>query len=365
MVGPVPSGSRSVSRKNLSFLASLEQARSFKEFFLMVDATIGLDWNVEFTFLPKLYCCGSSPDCPLPKREGDADAPGAFQAVTAAEEIFAFFNSFFESAVTRDDLFVLKTKNPALYDWYREHCAEMHVGNLDNNHLMRQAELIATDFKFRSIRGIKLGPTYVENPKALGPAIEKLRFLTERIEIGGVQFAQPRTPEGTRLIGEAVSFLRARGIEHDVVSEETYEREKALGGLVSREEFDFYEEHALFFIHDRFYLNQNDHVLDTGAGFGVYGKGLEPAQFLVDMVDRKLKMYARKAPRASGALKEYFGALGERVSLNQDFTFIPRFMMNDQGPFYRKLATGGHFHDTPHGLLRAGAKAVVPLVHWS
>lgn len=327
----------------------------------MVDATIGLDWNIEFTFLNQLYCCGASADCPLPKRSASAPA-SPFRSVDFAEKAVGFFSDYFENSVTRDDLHNLKTQSPELYNWYRERSSALHVGHLDNNHLLRQTDLILQDFQFRSLMGVKLGPSFVENSKTFSLAIEKLRSLASRIQIGGVQIAEPKNAEGARLLESLVQLLSKHNIRHDVIGDDAAERDRGQGGLVSRDEFDFYNEHALFFIGDRFYLNQFDHVLSAEEGFGA---ALDAPQFLIEIIRQKIKMYDRKAPRASGLVKDYFQSVVQSVRLQAEYTFLPRFMLNDQGIYYRKLVSKGLFHDTPHGLLRSGAKSVVPILQWS
>jgi len=351
--------------RTISFIASLnDEKRSFKEFFLMVDALIPLEWKVEFTFLKKMYCCGAEKTCPLPKWN-DTEAAG-----TATEEsyqksvrAFEFISEYFHSVVTRDDLFLIKHQFPLIYEFYRENSHRMMIGSLDNNGLLRQAPLIMRDMRFNEIDSIKLGSYFLQSEKVAEAAFNAIKMLAEGLKIHSVSMAEPSDPVIAAKVHEIKAWCDWCKIPAMIMSQDALEGERRISdGTGPLDDFEYYEEHALFFVQDKFYLTKYESTANPSNTFYEVVDEIDPVALLAGMVRRKIAMYGENMSRAKGRILDYFTWINQNAKTNDQFTFIPRFMINTTSRFYRSLLKNHKFTEVPPGLLATNSKHVIPMI---
>lgn len=328
----VPSNLRSISFVS----AVMKGDRSPQELFLMIDALIALEWKVSFTFLKQLYCCGAEKSCSLPKWTGDFGGVATEESFHSTVHALDFAFDHFDVLETMDDLFILATHFPPIFDWYQKNSHRIGIGKLDNNHLLRQTPYI-TKMKFPYIGEINLGPTFVTSQKAVLAAADAISALSSVTQIMSIRVAKPQISSD---IDPIIKIATARGIFIEVVDEREspYER------------FEMYEDHSIFLVQDAFYLTRTDHL---GCASHAFANGnTTPIRFLTGMLKRKIEIY-KGITDAPPELQTYFDVIGQQTVVNDNPSVIPMFMINRNTKFFKKLCQSG-YEEYHMALMRRG-----------
>lgn len=350
------SGNHPSSRRNIAFTSSVEGAPSFKDFFLTVDALVALEWKVEFTFLKQLFCCGAETTCALPRWTGEFSGSATEETFERTRIGIEFAHRYFHTISTRDDLFLMKKTFPLIWEWYQANAHMMFLGSLDNNRLLTHAPLIK-GLPFLGVDTIKLGPEFLSNEKAARAAFDAIREIGDQMPIYRITMAE--TPD-TTIQREIIAWAEKNGVENELVTaEKLIEERHSDDGTAPNSTFELYEDHSIFFVQDRFYLHKYDHLGCGDGSFYTVNGPVNSREFIYNLVTRRIDYYRENTEKASGRVKDYFTWVVENVEVDDNYTFIPGFMMQMNGSFANALVEDNLFALTSCGLLNGNP---VPLV---
>lgn len=345
-------------KRNLSFHPSLAGATSDKDFFVRLDALMNVEWKVDFTVMGQMFCCGASNQCSLPKVT-QVSKQFEEQKMALVEESLNFACEYFHHVATLDDLGLLQRQNPVAFEFYQKNSPRLFISSLNNANLVRQYQMINSEFNFRGVDDIKLNGAFLRNRENAENAFEAIVGL--KMPFHTITAPLDVDPEVRRVLNEIEDYVNKCSF-----GDGPHIRYISEADLLQEEDgtsYEYWEEHTTYMVQNRFFLNKEESSHYHKFFYTSEGRP-DPMKFLVGMLKRKIELYRENLSKMpEGRQKDYHGWVVNHAVVNEDFNFIPAIMMDRTTHYWQSLVCDGIMMETPMGLIRRGSLTdIIPLV---
>jgi hypothetical protein len=287
-----------------SFDAFSNNKNQFRDFFIELDATISLTWDLDFTLFNQTFCCGASPECSLPKI-GAVVKPENF----VLSEKLDFLQNF-QKVSTLDNLVLIKAKFPELYQWYKENSHNFYISSLNNGFIRTN---ILKEFSFKGINEVKISSSYLRNEVIAEQLLKTLDDLHQHCPIQ--QLSLVINP----LSNDLINWAQNNNISVDLITE------KELLKAEDNHDVDLWP-NIFYMSGDKFYLTKHDSQHSFNS-FASLDDSLE--SFIQKMINKRISYY-RLCEHQDPKINEYLNWVTKSIIVNNNFTFIPSIMIKDK-----------------------------------
>lgn len=349
-----------------------ESCENFKEFFIRDDALANVSTELVFSIF-KRYTCKAGCDMCYVQDEWIED--GSFEPFVPNEitpeieaKMLAFFE-YFEIVTTMDDLYTIKKTYPHLFEFYKKHSHLMSSTAMTDIAFIQQYDIIMNELDFQTIYEISFSDIFLnkKNGDFVNTLIEKLDCVHDKSPIRKLKIILCNHTEDDAAVHALIAWAKTYNIYvdiHDDFTQETNDRfilEKA----DHQETNHFSEENYLYLIKcevvylqfTELFLTISDTISKDSVPFYDIDKQNDIPAFLSQMLVSKVKMYDKESrligPACDNKYFDYFTYVASSVTVNEDYNFIPRFVLKPYTKIYQRLAEEG-FINTPHGLIKEG-----------
>lgn len=369
-----------------------DESTNFKEFFLKDDALCNVESELAFSIFHRYTCKADCKMCYVQDEWLD-DELFANKFVPAnvppdvEKRILETF-SYFDVVVTTDDLFYIKNTYPHLYDFYVRNSHLMSSSSMTDMAFIQQYNLMMDELDFQMIYEISFSDRFLNlnDGKMSDKVLERLKVVHEKSPIQKLKFILCDAVEEYGVFDTAVQQIVTWGEEqeiyidtHDDIMqgqnkryEDVNQETNHLQGADNSSIYQILCE-VTYLQYTSMFLTISQSIAESSVPFFdiMRGDKFDASTFLSKMVRAKLAMYVyylkkikTSCERITGNRNKYFDYftyVSENVIVNDDYNFIPRFMLKPFAKFYEVLANDGYI-DTPHGLLREGATKPVSII---
>jgi len=226
-------------------------------FFFSKDAFMNLEWKVDFTVLPTVFCCGALDNCSVPKlgkvyKEYNDDLENI-------QKSFDFARQYFWRVGTMDDISFINDY-PESEEFYKTNSKYMSISNITNNQILECKELIINKYQFHTIDDIKIGPAFMNNIQKRDEITNAIKELANHIPIQAISVAKPDTDYPVSLI----EFCNSNDIIIEVVdTNEFHYREDFLQRNYQLGTFDYWYERITYMFRNNIYLNKQETIINN------------------------------------------------------------------------------------------------------
>jgi hypothetical protein len=353
-------------------------------YFLKEDALRCISYDYYFSPTYKYYCGAGCKICYIQEHletGREHYAKSIPDSITQEEtdwwiDIFQYFYSI----RTDDDFAYLKRFHYNIYEWYCKHSHHFEFGMTDNSFLNHR-KIFMNEVTIKGIADITFSEDFiikVNKEKLYGTLSDYLsKYKVGHVKIIRTSDNYHHPEEITDLVNYLKKYDVVFSIHQDFRTDEIYVYD-------TNNEFDnqnlyvFSDEKRRYQIHrssvhlfnDSFYFSYDDASNVKVDPFYVIDKTqrFDPKDFLYHMLVGKLEYYRKciedlGVPKNSTAQKflEYFQTT-QQFKVNQDYNFIPEFMLSETSVYYHKLLEYG-FIKTPVGLYLPSEKAL-PIIDY-
>lgn len=352
---------------------------NFKEFFLKHDGINNIADQLIFSILGKYRCNAGCNMCYLkpfwiPASEFDQYVPIINDDDEA--KLLEFFD-WFEVASTHDDLYSLRKQNPVLFAFYERNSNRMWYAGMTDISLIQQQPIIE-QLNFRGVYEVSISEKFISHGdgKVFNTVIERMERLIDQTALTKMKVII-ETPNGehNKYINGLIEWAHKHGIpvgQHNDFSNigmvnstqgqadytEGYQAVNSTPVMILSES-----------IHGQLgdlYMTLADATMASGNPFyNILSDGLSPSSVMLAMLKAKIVRYAANAkiltlPNGK-PMRDYCKYVASNVQVNDDFTFIPTFLLGPWTKIYKYMASHG-FSSTQYGLIKTGATKVVPII---
>lgn len=272
-----------------------------------------------------------------------------------------------------DDLFWMKQEQPHLYDWYQKHSHRFTWGSMTDNNFIRTQPLFINELSPETkIQEISFSDTWLDKID-VNEVISMLDRLNKRNGIQKIKFILTK-PKNSN-VNLLFNWIKDNGIEN-------YCSHHDFQGNTIKLETDIPQaEHIASFDSDIFpvcresnYLQNSGFFLTlTGAidtnntpyySFSTPHHGntqFDSAKHLSSMLQGKINLYKKWSEEykqgkiqdnnAGKKYFDYFDFVGNYVTVNEDYNFIPIDLLNAKHRYYHKLIEQG-WTITEYGIVK-------------
>lgn len=373
-----------------TFTPSVEQSTNFKEYFIKHDALKNISSELVVSLLRKYKCNAGCKMCYLKDTwlTDDAyDSRYAPQALTPEieQQILKLFASF-SIVTTMDDLILLKTTYPDLYQFYVRHGSRMSSTAMSDTAFIQQFPLIMDEIRFESIYEVSFSDVFLNKKKGglVSDIIVKLKALHQRSPIKKIKVIVLTTDgESSPAVEMLVDWAHSEGISVGVHDDITQNKNTKVSlQHADYQELNFFSQESLPFqvlsevVHLQFtdlYMTMVDGTSERDAPFyNIITDGLDDmSRFVYKMIRAKLATYDRYVHtitnRCDNKLYDYFSYVSQSVVVNEVFNFIPKLLLPQWTEMYKTL-THQWWIDTPVGLHNTHIntqRAIVPIFEFT
>jgi hypothetical protein len=296
------------------------------------------------------------------------------------ERLFKFLGQFtYINCI--DNLAMLKSKFPNIFEFYKENSNKMSYGCLTDGAIVQQFDIVMGDMNFRSIHEISLTDDYISKTPDI---IKYIEGLNARYNIRIIKFIYTFNDKAKSDATFAPFAALAKAYDIDVIRHKNIMDDKYHDGLydLSDTEFHFkplYAEGGKIF-----------HILGDGAIHIYYDKlkfstddgtssMLLPEfgtiddlgyDLIIKLIKGKVLKYVdyvkNMKNKTDNLFYDYYLFVTEKLIVNDKCNFIPEFILTKDACFYDILVKAG-WTPTKYGLLKLESEqqTIVPLVTWS
>jgi hypothetical protein len=354
------------------------------DYFLRHDALHPLVFDLTFSLTKRYTCHAGCKVCYIGHKLKDGfskfsnDVP---TEITEQDEEF-WFNTFkyFYAHRTNDDLTYFRINYPHLFDWYKRHAHIFEFGMTDNA-FITQYNTLMNHIELKGLSDVSLSETFLVKANKDGKILKILKELFAKYNITKFKILATEQYGNHPEVTSVMDYLNNRGLEnmiqHDFRYSENprFELDEILKyqntHVLSYNDrtYQIYRE-SVHLYNDRFFYSVDDASdYNWPSFYQLEEKKFVPEQLITKMLEGKLMLYkgfkqeldAIDDPTVS-KFKDYYSKTQE-FKINQDFNFIPDFMLDKRTAFYQQLIHNRGFKSTEWGLVKPGSK-IVPLVEF-
>lgn len=382
-----------MSEVQQAFTPSVEQSTNFKEYFIKYDALKNVSSELVVSLLRKYKCNAGCKMCYLKDTwlsNNVYDAKYAPSPLTqdVEDQILKLFGSF-SIITTMDDLLLLKTKYPDLYQFYVRNGPKMSSTAMSDTAFIQQFPLIMSEIHFESIYEVSFSDVFLNKKGGtlVGDIIIKLKALHQRSPIKKIKvIVLTDDGESSDAVGMLVDWAHSKSISVGVHDDITQNKNTRVSlKHADYQELNFYSQDSLPMqalsevVHLQYtdlYLTMVDCTSEQDPPFyNIITDGLDRMDvFLSKMLQAKIKTYERYVDSMDSAcenkLRDYYKYVTSSVVAHEphSFNFIPRLFLPNWTEMYKTIASQGFFVETPYGLYnpnRFMRRAMVPLFEFT
>lgn len=273
-------------------------------------------------------------------------------------------NTFFSSYTLDEDPYYFKHFHVPEYNWIRDNSAEYSYGTTDNG-LFRMVRL--PEIMFRDLFELAISMSFVKKVgedrildaiKKLKYPIRKMKFLIDVADVEPTKLIEWVKEKNLPIIIHALDFLT--GEEHKWNLGQ-YDISQAVNWVIGRRGMELVKIHInsdCIVYYDRFVFSNN--VGDTPY-FTMGSDGFDHKAFLPAILRGKQENYQRYKTMIDNELFIKYYETTQNYTVNDNYTFIPNFMVNYKIRYFNRLLELG-WTPTKYGLLEPNFKELIPLI---
>lgn len=358
---------------NQSFTPSVEHSTNFKEYFIKHDALKNISSELVVSLLRKYKCNAGCKMCYLkdtwlPDDVYDNNYAPAQLSEDVEQQILRLFDSF-SIVTTMDDLHLLKSKYPDLYQFYVRHGQRMSSTAMSDVAYIQQLPLLMTEVHFKNIYEVSFSDVFLnkKNGTLVDDIIIGLQMLHQRSPVKKIKIILLMDDgESTSPVGQLVDWAHSENIAVGVHDDITQNRNNTVSlTYADYQELNFFSQDSIPLqvlsevVHLQYtdlYMTMVDGTTNQAPPFyNIMTDGLDDmSMFIAKMLRAKLDSYNRNASiitnRCDNKLYDYFSYVSQSVIVNEPFNFIPKLALSPWTEMYKTIVAQGLFVETPHGL---------------
>lgn len=352
------------------------------DYFLRHDALQPLTFDLTFSLTKRYTCHAGCQVCYIGHKLKDGfkkfekDVPAQ---ITDKDEEF-WFNAFqyFYALRTNDDLTFFRINYPHLFDWYKRHAHLFEFGMTDNA-FITQYNTLMNHIELKGLSDVTLSETFLKKANKDGKILKILKELFAKYNIAKFKVIASESYVDCPEITSVLDYLHNRGLEnllhHDFrfSANPRYELNEILDKqnthVLSYNDrtYQIYRE-CIHLYNDRFFYSVDDASDYYWPSFYVLDeKKFHPEKLITKMLEGKLSLYNNFKEELKDIddptvekFKDYYNK-SQEFKVNNDFNFIPEFMLDKNTKFYQAMIDDRGFRSTKWGLLKPGEK-IIPVV---
>lgn len=318
--------------RKIEFQGVLSSPQSFQQYFLILDALLPLEWRVKTYYSPSteqfIEACSGLFDCISVCDNLTSLSP-------EAQQVYFKYGKRLNLFITEDVLANLRAANGYMF------------AGIDEI-LIPLDEFAKTPDEICS----NLHAVHLKTP------IRRIDLLIPSFEI--------QLPEAERQLSrwcETHGVAYHVVIEHDDPTTEWYSR-PGIEEIVDPDPIPFVAGDVWCSVasDSLYYIDGFHHNLQKYPDGSPFYTGFDPVELVRSLLCSKVELYTYFATKImdDNIYRSYFSWVAEHVTVNDDFTFIPNFMLRPDTRFYRAMLDHG-WNSTKLGLLMNN-KPPLPLV---
>ena len=335
-------------------------------YFLTQDALKPLEYDLYFSPTTKYYCNANCNVCYIKDKlkEGLPFYSGSIPDKISDAQTANWYDIFeyFYVIRTNDDLTYLKKMYPHVFDWYREHASTFEFGMTDNA-IISQHNVLMNDLNLKGLADVSMSDHFlnrVNAKKNYNKVMEILQDYMDKYGLCKIKIIRTEQGELEDHVYELVEWLNSKGVKNCLQEDLRVDsnRRYDLDGLFeyqntytmnsNNKSYQIYRE-SIHLYNDRFFYSIDDATDIKEDAFHHIKGEFSPEKMIVDMVRTKISKYGSFGNELSYGISEvvdkfkhYYINSGDMFTVNEDFNFIPKFMMTDQCKFYTKMVSRGY-----------------------
>lgn len=345
----------------------------YDTFFLTKDALNSVNYDLCFSPLKKYTCRTNCSVCyikseiqsSLNNYEDIVSDTITDQSDQEWKNIFEYFNV----VRTADDLDFVKKHYINTYNWYKNNANLLEYSTTDNG-IFVQNDLILNDLTFKGIYEISVSDIFLHKFNKSGKVLSILKEWNSKYYIRKYKFIQTQT-ELNKTESDVIKWFKDTGIPNMIHCDFRKQTNEAYDSLLLNDDDNLYKiyDGAFSLQNNQFFFTTKEASDFSKQPFYTYDHQFEPIKFLLNVMKSKLHTYKRFGYELSHTntglgkiFRDYFNNTS-KFRVNDDFNFIPNFMLNESSKFYNKLLQSG-FEHTKHGLLKSNSNKCIPICEY-
>lgn len=352
-----------------------------KEFFIRQDGISNSGYETFISVFQRYRCEAGCEVCYIKDRWVRPDGTDYFGEFATPEmdpdhedRILDAF-SYFTTVSTIDDLFFIKHKYPGLFEFYKRNSHIMNLTSMTDMAVLQQTDLACNDLNFKSVYDITFSDYFLAKSKVTDAVIKKLDQLNERYPMVKIRFIVSGDPLLDRTgIKRVIKWAKDHGIytmgslDNRIAWNFTNEIMNMMdhqgSAYVTDDEHELHQVYSevSHMMYDRWVVSFYESTQDNDLSFYQMKDRFIPDEWLESHVRHKLKLYAdsaKRVPRNDNTEKyvDYFNYVTDHVHVNDNWNFIPYFMLNKRSDAMHQGLLRNGFVTVPYGIMRQTAVA--------
>lgn len=349
------------------------------DYFLRHDALHPLVYDLTFSLTSRYTCRAGCKVCYIgPKlKAGFKKFPNDVPNYITDEDEEFWFDTFkyFYALRTNDDLFYFKNNFPHLFDWYKKNASMFEFGMTDNAFLS-QYNIIMNEIDLKGLSDVSLSETFLVKANKDGKILKIIKELFAKYDISKFKILATESFGKHPEVTSVIEYLNGRGlnnmIQHDFRYSENprfelndileYQNTHILS--YNDRTYQIYRE-CVHLYNDRFFYSVDDASDYNWPSFYILDdKKFKPEKLIAEMLKGKLKLYKGFKDElqdiidpAVNKFRDYY-LKSQDFIVNDDFNFIPNFMLPANTKFYEQMILNRGFKSTEWGLIKPGARTI-------
>lgn len=348
-------------------------------YFLTQDALKSVSFDLWFSPAKKYYCGSNCTVCYIKDKLAEGlpfyDQMLPDKITDAQTEKWYDVFKYFYVIRTNDDLSLLKSKYPHIFEWYREHGHLFEYGMTDNA-ILAQHDILMNDLSLKGLGDVSMSDFFlnrINSKKNYNKVLSILQDYMDKYDLCKIKIIRTEGGELQDHVIELVDWLNSNGVKNSLQSDLRNDENSRYGldGVFEYQNtytmnargttYQIYRE-AIHLFNDRFFYSIDDATDIRELPFHIIGDTFDPMKLLSDMLKTKLLKYDKFGSELDYGISElidkfkhYYINTKEVFVVNDDFNFIPTFMLDERTQFYHGLLEIG-FVKTKMGLYKPGDK---------
>lgn len=353
-------------------------------YFLKNDALNPLTFDLTFSLTKRYTCHAGCKVCYIGQKLKDGfnkfsnEVP---KTITDQDEQFWFdvFDYFLDHR-TNDDLTYFRLNYPHLFNWYKKYEHIFEFGMTDNG-FITQYNTLMKYINLRGLSDISLSETFLLKANKDGKILKILKELLAKYTIKKFKILATEKFANYPEVTSIINYLNEKGLEnmlqHDFRYKENprYELNEILkyqnSNVLSYNDrtYQIYKS-CVHLYYDRFFYSVDDASdYDWPSFHIVHDKHFVPENLIVSMLKNKIFLYEKFHKEiyhiedsVVQKFSDYFLKTQDFI-INENFNFIPSFMLEKNTKFYFQLVKKRGFVPTEFGLVKPDSN-LIPLVNF-
>lgn len=283
--------------------------------------------------------------------------------LTLMEKTWNELYSFFDTIALDEDPYYFMLNHRTEYDWYLQNSHKCSYGTTDNG-IFRISKL--KEVKFKSMFEVALSMSFIEKVghvkilKALEMLlpIQRIKFLVDKPDIYPQEIIDWVRSKDLPVVVHKMDFVTGVETKFDTMGFDILQDVNWVVGRKGAELVKVHINSDVIVYYDNFYFSNN--VGDVPY-YTMTSEGFNYKHFLANMLTGKQKTYLTYSELIDeGYLKHYF-LNTQKYKVNQDFNFIPNFMVDYKIKFFNRMRELG-WVATKYGLIEGNPKTIIPII---